>query len=145
MTHVRCSCGHHWSETVIPAEGYANHGWIMRDQDREAYYGDTAKQIAEFIDAVVSGRRDEWIRQKFGAGYPTELENADIVDDIMSLGRKELFVFQCESCGRLWVQEAPFEGNYQPFKPEGDWKDILAVHKSTQPEHLEERSAEGAE
>ena len=56
----KCTCGH-----VIRDNGQSDHikGHILRGQSFHAAYEQPSESIAEFIQAVVAGKRREWIER----------------------------------------------------------------------------------
>jgi hypothetical protein len=75
-----------------------------------------------------------WIIERFGAEYPHDLVDRDVLNDAITghFDQWSLAVYQCENCGRLWVQEEPYTNRYRPFHPEGEWRDTLLVRKTAQ-------------
>jgi hypothetical protein len=95
-------------------------GWILREQDQEAYQDAVGRDIVEFFAAVDAGRRDVWIQEFFSTQYPTDLGNEEVVTDILLVHdrRFTLSVAECERCGRLWVQRRPGANSYRSFPPD---------------------------
>lgn len=123
MSTLGCICGHIIKDNKYPL---STEGKIICQEDSEQIFSLISKEIAQLFQAIMKGERNNWITQFFGAGYPLELENASVIHDIfLRLFEPTLVITQCESCGRLWVQEEPSATNYRPFKPESDWKGII--------------------
>lgn len=129
MSQLKCLCGQVYRDPVVLEGGKPSEGWLLRDQDAEQYYQDLSNDIAEFIDAILAGKRNEWLAKRFHNGYPTNLSNAQVIQDLRHAHSVDLSVIQCSNCGRLWVQEQPFANKWRSFRPDGEWKDTLAVRK----------------
>jgi hypothetical protein len=123
----KCTCGH----TVID-NGQFDHikGQVLRAQSFQATYEQPSDSIAEFIQAVVAGKRKEWIESFYGQPY-FEIADSSVVFDIIDHARHRtaLDIYQCEACGRLYVEREPRQasGTLRAFKPEDiDWKGTLS-------------------
>jgi hypothetical protein len=130
MTQYKCICGHWWSDVAVPSDGYPNEGWVLRDQDCQPYFDKVSERIVSFIQAERTGRRTEWLVRYFrisDGDADAYTEDADVVQVILLKERKDLFIYQCENCGRLWLQETPSGQNFRSFAPDGEWKDSLTA------------------
>lgn len=136
MTRFDCSCGKRIHLTVFPNP---NSGSITRDQDEGEFYDKVGQDIAVYIQAVVDGRRREWIAEQYDLaldGEPNklvelmfDLTDAQVVEDIMLRRERTLRIIQCPYCGRIWVQDEPGVNKYLSFTPEGEWKRVLMVYE----------------
>jgi hypothetical protein len=88
------------------------------------------------IGAVVAGDRESWIGRHFGDGYPRDLPNGAVFHDfVIGLLREFLDdVYECEACGRLWVQRPGTDNEFAPFLPESDKVErVLRSPRDTRP------------
>lgn len=117
MSMIACLCGGTIRDNLIPC---ATEGWILRDQDEEAYYDQACREIARFVAAIRAGQRDTWIAEFFSAQYPAEVSDEGIVNDILCCYKRPFFlsVAECEQCGRLWVQREPDVNSYRSYAPD---------------------------
>ena len=123
MSTLRCTCGHTIKDNKYPLP---TEGKIICQEDTEQIYSCISEDIAQFIEAIMKGERPSWITQYFGANYPLDIENTEVIHDIiLKFLASTLVITQCENCGRLWIQDEPYSTHYHPFKPEGDWKGII--------------------
>ncbi len=80
------------------------------------------------IEATKNGKRKEWIEENFAVPpYPMNLTDTQMIGDIFDRLyfdlRREMY--QCEKCGRIWIQQ-PNSKFFVSFLPEIEhWKDIL--------------------
>jgi hypothetical protein len=117
-------------------------GYIIVDQtDCLPYKGDIIPDKAYFdflesIGAVIKllykantiEEKQRWIKSHIECDpIPTILEDEHIISLITrSYIQVARTVYQCESCGRIWIGKGN-SGEFVPFKPEDSrWKNILA-------------------
>lgn len=64
--------------------------------------------------------RARWLADRFGARYPADAADAEAVHDIMTGAalRVRRTVYECESCGRLWLQARPDGPRFCGYAPE---------------------------
>lgn len=115
MSKLGCECGGVISDTTddIPYKGS-----IIRDQDEEVLYDGVVNDINAFMDALLSGKREEWIRGYFLSGYPVEsIRNDEVISDIITrhLAPRRLDIYQCLECGSIKIQEAPESNVFSSF------------------------------
>jgi hypothetical protein len=115
MSKLGCECGGIISDTTdnIPYKGS-----IIRDQDDEALYDSMAADIGAFINALLQGEREKWIRGYFLPGYPVEgIGDEEVVSDIFSrhLLPRRLDIYQCMECGSIKIQKAPESNEFSSF------------------------------
>src|SRR4051794_35058822 len=106
MGHIGCLCGAIIHDTLVPnpAKGY-----IVRDEEEDPLFACQSQEIAQFIAAIREGKREQWIAEKFTPDYQQlGLSDDAIVHDLLSecFVEYSLELLQCESCGRLVIQEA---------------------------------------
>ncbi len=115
MSKLGCECGSVISDTTdnIPYKGS-----IIRDQDDEALYDSVANDISAFIEALLQGKGEEWVRSYFLSGYPVDnIKNEEVVSDIISrhLLSHRLDIYQCMECGSIKIQKAPESEIFSSF------------------------------
>ena len=126
MSKFRCTCGY----LIVDNGAVAHHmGRILREQSSEPYHERATHEVADFIRAVQAGKRREWIEQFYGQpGF--DLEDGSVVVDIWTRRDPEtvLDIYQCDACGRVFIERAPHTFTYRTFRPEdADWRGALAV------------------
>ena len=125
---IRCDCGDVISDTtnslpykcdLLPDDGY----W-------ENIHEPIVKGMVEFVSAIATGKRDEWLDKYFGTGYPRDVNDESVVSDFigarMSLGPT---AYQCTTCGMILIPKSAGKG-YAGFAPVDDeWRNILSWRK----------------
>lgn len=117
MSKMACRCGGIINDTLNPCP---TEGWILRDQDREAFSDGACRDIAAFFAAVRNGRRAEWIAAYFSTQYPADVSDESIASDILSVHERRIHLSnaECVQCGRLWVQRNPGVNSYRSWTPD---------------------------
>ena len=114
MSKFGCTCGH----SIIDQTDYLPYkGQILKDQDHERFFAGSAVSLVEFLAGVRSGDLTEWHRKwPFLRGKSDE----HVAWSLMGwFWRKfAVDVYECEQCGRLWVQEGTESQLFVPFTPE---------------------------
>ncbi len=121
MSKLGCECGGTISDTTdnIPYKGT-----IIRDQDQEALYDQMASDLNAFMDAILQGKREEWISRYFLPGYPVEnIKNEEVFSDILSryVIAPGLDIYQCMECGSVKIQRVPESNIFASFAAR-EWK-----------------------
>lgn len=122
----KCRCGHIVvdRDTDLPYKGE-----IIRDQSYESFYENSSLLAGEFIKAINEGVRQDWIKS-FYDGRDLNVSDSEVISDIYCRASIEngLRIFQCELCGRIFINKNPKNSTFVCFQPEdNDWKDILKV------------------
>src|SRR5262245_50232017 len=103
MSKLGCTCGHVIRDQTdfLPYKGR-----LLRDYDLEAVYDAIERECEALIAAVVVGDRESWLRRHFLEMYPRDLPNGAVFHDFVCGLLREFMddVYECEACGRLWVQ-----------------------------------------
>ena len=117
MSKLECQCGNIISDDIYPSP---SEGMIIREQDENFVFEGIAKSVAEFINAVAIGKREEWIEGFFKKGYPKDLDDRSVVSDIISsyVVQRGISVTECDRCGKLFIQEQPGSNYYNPYSPD---------------------------
>jgi hypothetical protein len=116
MSKFRCKCGH---VIVNITDDLPYFAVLLRDQDKDRFYDTVARELARFAAAVKADQRETWIAEHFLAGYPRDLSDEDVISDFL-WGPADLMsgVYECERCGRLWVQRQPGAEERIAYTPE---------------------------
>ena len=111
---LKCKCGHVISTVTCPCPV---EGRICGDGAKEESDDKIAATIAAFINAIQKDHREEWIANWFGSDYPTDLENASVVSDIITyVGLPYLInILERESCGSVHIQDGPGSETFRMF------------------------------
>jgi hypothetical protein len=109
-----CTCGHLIRDQTdyLPYKGQ-----VLKDQDREAFFAGTADALVEFLAGIRSGDLSDW-----HCKWPFLRDKTDehVAWSLMGWFWRKLAVdvYECEQCGRLWVQEGTKSERFVPFTPE---------------------------
>jgi hypothetical protein len=130
MASLQCHCGY---LIVDRADNLAYKGRILRDQDADHFFDYFSRDIASFVTALVDGTQHAWLVNHFTDVYPTDTSTEGVIHDLVAgafILRYSLMTYQCEQCGRVWVQEQPRSQTFRSFAPDRDWKDTFAVREA---------------
>jgi hypothetical protein len=93
-------------------------GQILKDQDWEPFFSGAARAMAEYLAGVRSGDLTEFHRE-----WPFLIGKTDehVARTLLGLFWRKFAVevYECEQCGRLWVQQGTESQRFIPFLPEG--------------------------
>lgn len=126
MAKLGCICGHTIRDQSDNLPYKAD---LIPDRKYLGLLDKLDEIISSLIEANQTGEKAAWIKSHFESPfYPRDLTDDQMVNDLFTShyidARKT--AYQCEQCGRLWIQKGQSE-TFVPFKPEDDeWKDILA-------------------
>jgi hypothetical protein len=94
------------------------------DEDYEATYGDLVTFLAHLVEATAKGEQ-----AAFRETYPNpkELDIAAFISDNIAgfQARFGRFLYECEQCGRLWLQYDRRRNLYAPYTPETEIRGVL--------------------
>src|SRR5450631_1728435 len=130
MAKFECFCGHIIRDQT---DGLPYKGTFIPDEDDEVSFTETINRIAEFMQAKELGRRDAFIQKTFGEADPRDLDDLSILWDLVSyLDIFRRFIFECENCGRVWIQKhKEFDQNiYASYWPESDVRGVLKSQRT---------------
>ncbi len=87
--------------------------------------------INDYIDAVTNSKRDQWIIEHLGSDYPLNLANVSVLNDFVNwqIHNHSLTIYQCENCGRIWIQKVAEPNHFRSFYPDEDWKGTLQIRQ----------------
>jgi len=103
----------------------------------DTLYFEASNQITDLVHSLVKytkeGKRKEWIEQYFFKGYPEDLTDEQLINDIFSrkISESTKQIYQCVNCGRIWIQIED-TNRFTSFMPEDEsecW-DILKFPKN---------------
>lgn len=126
MSKLKCRCGH---IIVDQTDNLTYKADILPDQSFDRFLDSIDLIIKEFLNAEKNNDRQEWIKRNFNADYPDNLNDSQMLGDLVTNRYTNLFkkIYQCENCGRLFIQERNGENKFISFHPDkSDWKDILS-------------------
>ena len=124
MAKLRCQCGY---LIVDQADNLPYKGRILRDQAADRFFDRTSNDIAMFVEAILKGKRQDWLVNNF---IPADTDTAGAIHDIVAgyfILKESITIYQCEQCGRIWIQEQAQSNTFRSFAPDGEWKGILAI------------------
>lgn len=119
MSTLRCRCGH----TIRDKHDFLPYkAEVRRDQDAEWFWETTCNELALLVDAARTGERERWIAKHFLPGYPLDVPDDGLISDFLSMLDNKIMsqVYECEVCGRLWVQKQPGVNAYYSYAPDTD-------------------------
>jgi len=117
MGKFGCTCGHAISDVIEPNEVT---GQVLSNRCYDAYFDQVSDWIEEFIVYREAGDLEPWLMKRFGEKYPRSLPISSIIHDILT-GRfieLTLAMYECDECGRLWIQEEPGKNVYHGYSPD---------------------------
>lgn len=123
MSKLGCICGH---TIVDQTDCLAYKADFIRNQDLDAIDKRT-DDIASFIDVIKNNKRDEWLKNYFGADTYKTVSDNSVVFDIISRHtiNYESIIYQCEKCGRIKVQVGN-SNQFISFTPDdNNWTDLF--------------------
>jgi hypothetical protein len=114
MSKFSCTCGHVIRDQT---DNLPYKGQILKNQDWESFFSRTVDTLTEYLAGVRSGDLAEWHHK-----WPFLRGKTDNHVAWPLLGwfwRKfSVDVYECEQCGRLWVQAGIESQRFIPFIPE---------------------------
>ena len=118
MGKFSCHCGYVIHDSVYPC---ASSGSLLWEPEFETASGEINNAVTDFLLAATGGRKADWVRSYFGEGYPSDLSDADVIDDIYTKVShdKGRSVYQCPACGRLYVKKQGFANEWDCFEKSG--------------------------
>ncbi|MBT1701910.1 hypothetical protein [Chryseosolibacter indicus] len=125
MSKLQCKCGFviHDYQVDIPYKGA-----IIPNGPFFDFFDKVQEGIESFVEATKQGRRKEWIEERLsGSTYSTDITDKQLMGEIFGQYYFDLrrLIYQCENCGRIWIQQNNSTA-FVPFLPDADnWKNIL--------------------
>lgn len=125
MSKLKCNCGYIIADQAYSLSYKAD---FLPDSSREDLWKKIVETLKLFNEAKDKRQKEEWMNKNFSVPpYPTDLPDHEMVWDLIHNSFNELTraIYQCESFGRIWIQQGRTE-NFISFMPEtNDWKGIL--------------------
>jgi hypothetical protein len=124
MSHIRCICG---NDIADNRENNRYKADLIADEDSKIWTH-LAESLAGFMKAVSAGGRLSWLKETFSSGYPKNLTDLEVIYDTISGVTTECSrtVYECDKCGRLWVQADREMKEFKSFVPEsGGYQGVL--------------------
>jgi|SRR6266508_477093 hypothetical protein len=130
MSKLGCLCG---AVIYDQTDNLPYKGKILRDQHTEQFYDEMLVRVNAFVAAIREGRREEWLASQMSALNPIRLSDDEIIHDLIFAFflRYSLDIYQCETCGRIWIQEHPTSNHFRSFTPDATWEGTLAAESQT--------------
>jgi hypothetical protein len=123
-----CHCGHIIVDQSFDVPYKADY---FADGDYESSFGRLIAWCAEFVQTSEAGKQGEFLARHLGDRYPQDLTVADIIGDMVggllaSFGHE---MFECEQCGRLWLQPTLGKDKFVSYLPETGIRGVLRPWK----------------
>ncbi|WP_225609459.1 hypothetical protein [Pseudomonas sp. PDM11] len=124
MSKLRCKCGH---VIIDQSDNLPYKASLLRDRAEYAFWEDVNCQLKPLVEAAQSGDKAA-IKAAFGEFIPWVKATDNLEDKLSSLLiQRTSTVYECQSCGRLWIQENAGDG-FISYTPEaGEYSAILDV------------------
>jgi hypothetical protein len=124
MSKLGCTCGY---AICDQSDQLPYKGCVLKDQDREAVLEGIASDVALYIKSLLGKDKGEWIAQ-----FPwlQDKKNGAVIWGIMTQYclKYPVDLYECENCGRLWVQKGVRSQEFVSYMPESS--EIRAVLQS---------------
>src|SRR5215472_1961017 len=122
MSTLRCSCGHVISDTTdfLPYKAY-----FLPDRDTQGGSFDLTHQVPYVADLIETWQRGEPEPRPYPRSFTSvrDILQSAFVHPTFTLGR---CIYECENCGRLFIQSAPGKNTYVSYLPESAARGILS-------------------
>jgi hypothetical protein len=117
MSKMLCSCGHVICDQTDNLPYKAE---LYPDTDTEALWDGIVSAAMSLLKALGSGERLRWMKEHFLPGYPTNVSDEGMLSDAITgiAARLKRDVYQCELCGRLYIQTSSKTNTFVVFLPE---------------------------
>lgn len=119
MSKLGCKCGH---VIVDQTDSLPYKASLLRDEAENLFWDDVHDELKPLVEAAESGDKAA-IAEAFGEFAPWVNATGELEIRISSIhARRMSVVYECQNCGRLWMQKdssnrfisyAPDEGEYQ--------------------------------
>lgn len=133
MSKLGCICGHVIRDQTDRLPYKAG---FLRDFDREMVFDAIERECESLVAAVVVGDREAWLQRHYGGIYPRDLPNGAVFHDFVLCLLTEYMgtAYECEACGRLWVQRPGTDNEFAAFVPEsGRAEHVLRSSRDERP------------
>ena len=131
MSKLRCLCGH---QIVDQADYLPYKAYLIADEDEENFFQFIVSVLEKFVLAREHGKLEEVFGGSFLEAYVKDSGLKDFLNDVLAGGYSESgrHLYECEQCGRIWIQARDKNEKFYPYMPEKDERGILrSIHKDT--------------
>jgi hypothetical protein len=126
MSKLRCLCGH---IIVDQSDNLPYKAYFVPDEDEDADLGAVAADILQFMLAHERGDQGAFIHEFLGGAWPDDEDPATILYVLLTgvIMRSGRLIYECENCGRIWVQKHAEYGKniFACYFPEGNERGVL--------------------
>ena len=126
MSKFICKCSHIISDK---SDNLPYKAAVIRDQVEENFFEDVVAEVSSIIND--SFQADNWVKN-IPVGNAWDPKPKDIFYDHLSGIYLNYFstIFECEKCGRIWIQEKGKQ-TFKSYTPEsGEYEGILNEHNN---------------
>ena len=117
MPKLICTCG----ALISDISGFRPYkGDILPDQNLEEFTNEITRLISTFEQALDFGHKTDWIKENSSApNHEPDRKAANLIDALIyyKFATLSRTIFQCEECGRIWI-EIPGQESFAPFLPD---------------------------
>lgn len=115
MSKLGCICGH---VIVDQTDSLPYKAELLRADREEVFYDRVEALFASMRIAMAEGRLSELLHEAYGSWLPVK-EDVFFIEKLSSLtGEFFTTMYECEACGRLWVQR-PNDPHFISYSPDG--------------------------
>ena len=129
MSKLRCFCGH---VIVDQTDALPYKAIFIADENDEEFSQSTLSAIEKIVIAWKQGKLSELFGEKFAEVYPKDSELRSFLNDVLAVGYSEYSrtIYECEWCGRIWLQSRDRDEEFFPYLPEKEERGILRSIRS---------------
>lgn len=124
MSKLRCLCGH---VIIDQTDALPYKAYFIADEDEENFFQSTVSAIEKFVISWKQGKLSELFGDKFVEVYLKRGEVGDYINDVIAGGHSvsSRTIYECEQCGRMWIQSRNKDEEFFPYLPEKEERGIL--------------------
>jgi hypothetical protein len=121
---LRCLCD---AQIVDQTDFLPYKAAFVPDEDLERYQEPMIRFAADLARAWVDGQREAFLDAHFARSYPRDLDIKSLLSDFWTRQSVayERRMYECEECGRLYVQTRPDKNEYVTYLPEDAARGVL--------------------
>lgn len=136
---LRCLCGH---VIVDQTDNLSYKAHLLTDRDYGENFDKFIAYVVDFFLAYAKGEMDIFLnkyypspenRALFISTYLGEDSNlSSIMNDAFFLFIHDRLMYECEQCGRIWIQTNLDENHmhlYSSYRPESDFRHVLRTEE----------------
>jgi hypothetical protein len=129
MSKLLCLCGH----TIVDQTDFLPYkAYFIADEDNEDCFQTAVKAIEKFVLERERGKLGISYGDKFAEAFSKDSEVGDFINYVLTTEyfTSHRHMYECENCGRIWLQARDKGGDYFSYYPEREEKGILrSIHK----------------